>query len=391
MNIAEFFINLGIKGAEKTVGALGSVKKGLGEVGSMSIEAKAGILGAMYGLERMMAISGQAGTGLTNFAALTGLSAQGLQKWQYAARQAGVSAEEMTGSLKGVQNSISNMLMGKGAPEGIALVSKAVGGLDPTKLKDTFYMMTQLQKAMQTMSPEMGNIAGKSFGLSEGTIAAMRRNAFTPEMLAKAPTYSDKETKSLDKSNVAWANLENKIQMAFGHFNAKHGQSMVADISQVVGQVMKLAEAFEKLSEKLKLFQLLGKVFDGWSKIFGGMSAGVDKISGFSKSETKGKDAWEGTKDFFGGIKDVYKGMQIEEQENLEKSQREGVARMQKEGSWLLPKVQPATQVAGGGATTINQTITHHGDAKDTKAVKDTHKHAIGHAYRQRSAQRQGT
>ncbi len=386
MNIAELFVNLGIKGADKTVGALGSVKKGLGEVGSMSIEAKAGILGMMYGLERMMAISGAAGTSLTNFSALTGLSAKGLQQWQYAARQAGVGAEEMTGSIKGVQNSISNMLMGKGAPEGIALVSKAVGGLDPTKYKDTFYMMTKLQEAMQKMSPEMGNIAGKSFGLSEGVIAAMRRNAFTPDMLKKAPTYSDNEVKSLDKSNVAWSNLNNKIQMAFGHFNAKHGETMVADIGKIVDQVLKLAESFEHLAEKIKLFDIIDEVFKGWGMIFDTIGTSVDKLMEMMGKGKKDKDSafdkkgnlkknpiamasdWVGEK-----IDDYYWNEDV------------------KKGYNVAPRIPITPPAQTANNTTINQTITHHGDAKDTRAVKDTHKSAINHAYRQRSAQRQGS
>lgn len=390
MNIAELFVNLGIKGAEKTVGALGQVKKGLGEVGSMSIEAKAGILGAMYGLERMMAISGQAGTGLVNFAALTGLSAKGLQQWQYAARQAGVSAEEMTGSLKGVQNSMTNMLMGKGAPEGIALLSKAVGGLDPTKYKDTFYMMTKLQEGIQKMSPEMGQMVAKSFGVSEGVISAMHRNVFTPDMLKKAPTYSDGETKSLDKSNVAWANLGNKIEMAFGHFNAKHGQTMVGDISKVVDQVVRLAEAFERLSEKLKLFQLLGKVFDGWGMIFNGAANAVDDITKNKKGI--GAGLWEKTKDVAKGAYEVYDGMQIDEKEQRQKMIEDGMAEMRAHPpSWLAPKVQAQASGTVNNTTNVNQTIAHHGDAKDTKAVKDVHKAAINHAYRQRPAQRQGS
>lgn len=373
MNIAELFVNLGIKGSEKTIGALGSIKKGMGEIGSTSIEAKAAILGAMYGLERMMAISGAAGTGLTNFAALTGLSAQGLQKWQYAARQAGVSSEELTGSLKGVQNSMSNMLMGKGAPEGIALVSKAVGGLDPTKYRDTFYMMTQLQKAMQTMSPEMGNIAGKSFGLSEGTIAAMRRNAFTPDMLSHAPTYSDKEIGSLDRANVAWSNLSNQIQMAFGHFNAKHGNELVNDIQKLLPVVIKLVEAFVKLGESVQIFEKIGKVFDGWTQIFGALTGGVNSF-------TKGFNDKKGGS--FG--------------EKLDRGLDNVLPSPQELTSYFKQLVAPETPTVAGATasnnvTTINQNITHHGDAKDTKAVKDSHKHAINQAYRQRSAQRQGS
>lgn len=395
MNIAELFVNLGIKGADKTVGTLGSIKKGMGELGSTSIETKAAILGAMYGLERMMAISGAAGTNLTNFTALTGKSAQDLQKWQFAARQAGVGADEMAGSVKSVQNSMANMLLGKGAPEGIALLSKAVGGLDPTKYRDTFYMLTQLQKGMQLMAPEMGNMVGKSFGLSEGTIAAMRRNMFTPEMLAKAPTYSDKEIGSLDKSNIAWSNLNNKIQMAFGHFNAKHGQGMVGDISKTVDQVFKLAEAFEKLSEKIKLFQIIDEIFKGWGLIFEAIGAGVDKLNELTgKGSTKPGDK-DSVLDKKGNLKKnpvaMLRDWTSEQAGKI--GEAIGDARYSSGNHPFVPHValNPAKHTVENSISNITQNITHHGDAKDTKAVKDTHKAAINHAYRQRSAQRQGS
>lgn len=380
MNIAELFVNLGIKGAEKTVGALGSVKKGLGEIGSMSIEAKAGILGAMYGLERMMAISGQAGTGLTNFAALTGLSAQGLQQWQYAARQAGVSSEELTGSLKSVQNSMTNMLLNGDAPKGMALLSRAVGGLDPTKYKDTFYMMTKLQEGIQKMSPEMGAMVAKSFGLSEGTISAMHRNVFTPAMFAKAPTYSDKEAGSLDKSNVAWSNLGNKIEMAFGHFNAKHGQEMVQGISLIVTEVIKLAEALERIAEKLKLFQKFASFVGFITSEAKDAGKGFETIGKFIDSDHKGSDLWGATKDIGSALYQKYNEIQ---ERNAKYLNPDDPGYLEAHG--IAPKVQPQPQVVKAGDThTVHQTIHHHGDAKDTKAVKDTHKTATNHAYRQR-------
>lgn len=394
MNIGELFVDLKIKNADKTVGAITSVKKGMGELGSTSLEAKAAIIGAMYGLERMMAISGAMGTSLTNFTAYTGKSAQELQRWQYAARQAGVGAEEMTGSVKAVQSAMANMLMGKGSPEGFALLNKAVGGIDPAKYRDTFYMLTQLQKGMQTMSPEMGNIVGKSFGLSEGTIAAMRRNAFTPEMLKKAPVYSLGEEKALDKSNVAWSNLSNKIEMAFGRFNARHGQSLVADISKTIDQIVKLAEAFEHLAEKIKLFDAINEVFKGWGMIFDVIGAGVDKLDEFL-----GKNADRGEKnsvlDKTGKLKKNPVSMLRDFTGDLAGKAGEMVGDMMNGPAFkhnIVPVINqhPETNTVYNNHN-VNQVITHHGNAEDTKAVKDTHKAAINHAYRQRAAQRQGS
>jgi hypothetical protein len=407
MNIAELFVNLGIKGSEKTVGALVNVKKGLGDVSSMSLEAKAGILAAVYGFERLMSASGAAGTGLTNFSALTGLSAKSLQQWQYAAQQAGESNEEFTGSLKAVQNSMTNMLLGKGAPEGLAIVAKATKDFDPSRVRDTFYVMQQLQKAALALPKDIGNQALKSFGLSDATIAAMRRNAFRPDVFAKAPTYSDKETGQLDKANIAWSNLGQKIEMAIGHFNARHGGQLVADISKITDQVLKLAEAFTRLAEKLKIFHWIGEAFKGWSMIFNGLSGGVDTVTKWAGSKTKGKDFKEGSLGFFQGLSDVWKGMQIEQEEQMKESQKQMMKEFEQSGSWLAPKknnpsgassmseiIAPPVSSKPANSSTqninVNQNLNFQHDGKDHKKTSDSVKKAVQDSYRQMSAQGQG-
>lgn len=372
MNIAELFVNLGIKGADKTVGALGDVKKGLSSVSAMSLEAKAGILAAVYGLEQMAARSGAVGTGLTNFAALTGLSTQRLQQWQYAARQAGVSGEELVGSLKGVQNSMTNMLLGKGAPEGLGIVAKAVG-FDPKRARDTFYVLEQLQKAAQALPKDVGNNVLKSFNLSEGTIAAMRLGKFNAKTFAQAPKYGENEIESLNKSNIAWSNLGNKIEMAFGHFNAKHGQQLVNDLSRLVTEVMKFADALTILADKLKIFEVVGEVFDGLTKSMRLLNG--ETVDQIQKSDKK--------KHHFGDGTWWMNAINSAEDKFFEVNDR----KLLPQGTWKpgMGTITPSEN------TTINQNIVHHGDAKDTKAVKDVHRQGVNNAYRQRHAQRKGS
>lgn len=287
MNIGELFINLGIKGTDKTIGALTDTKKGLGEVASMSLEAKAAILGAFYAFERLMSSSAHAGNSLENFTALTGISNQTLQQYQYAARQVGLSNEEMAGSFKSVQNVMTTMRLGKGQPEGLGMLQGKVGFDASRGLRDTEYVMKKLQEyANKEHEVGMRNFVLKSFGLSEGAIAAMSRNAFRPEILKKAPTYNESEVKSLDRANAAWSNLGNKIAMAFGHFNAMHGEKLVTDLSKIVTQVVKLAEALVTLSNKLHVFEILGKVLGVAATGVGGVAS---IISGATASKTGGQ------------------------------------------------------------------------------------------------------
>lgn len=318
MDIGSLFINLGIKGSEKTLEQVSNVKKGIGDVASTSLEAKAALVGAMYALEQLFATSGRAGTDLTNFNAVTGESVKTLQQYQYAARQVGVSNESVASTFKTLQDQMTNAaFLGKGGPAGMAHVAQVLhenfSQIDVQKFAKSPELL--LQKLQQYAAKEtnigLRNATLKSFGLGDEMIAALTRQAFRPEVLKKAPTYSDSEVKQLDKANIAWSNLGNKIQMAVGHFNAMHGEALVRDISMIVTQVLKLTEAFIKLAEKIHLFQGIGKVFEGWGKIFGAINSTVDSftktIGQPGKQEKMLKDTLEGGKNFIlGAALDVY-------------------------------------------------------------------------------------
>lgn len=309
MKIGEFFVQLGVKGAEKTVGALSSIRTGMSDLGAMSLEAKAAILATAYALERLMASSGKTGTELTNFNALTGISAQTLQQYQFAAAQVGISNEEIASSFKSVQNVMTSMRFGKGAPEGMAMMMETLqrGGesFDPNRAKtDIEYVMRKLQEyANLEKDISKRNLVMKSFGLGENVVAGMARNAFRPEVFKQAPIFTDKETNQLDKVNAAFNNLGIKIKMAAGHFTAMHGGQLVKELSQLVDVVLKLANAFVKLAEHLKLFEGIGKVFEGWAKIFELVDSSVQSIGDAFSSDPEKKE--KGQNDIGGFFKEM--------------------------------------------------------------------------------------
>lgn len=303
MNVAELFVSLGIKGADKTVGALTGVKKGLQDVASTSLETKAAIIGAMYALERLFAASGKTGTDLANFNSLLGVSAQTLQQYQYAARQVGVSNQEVEGTFKSLQGAVTKTLLGEGAPKGLARVAQLTGGITAQDLKrfqeQPQLLIQKLQEyAQKETSTGLRNEVLKSFGITDNMISAFNRNAFRPDMLAKAPAYNDSEIKSLDRANIAWSNLGNQIEMAVGHFNALHGGQLVGDISKIVEQIIKLANAFVLLSEKAHIFEIIEKTVSAsteaiklFTKILEGFATGKELgAGGFEKPAVEGKE-----------------------------------------------------------------------------------------------------
>lgn len=294
MKIGELFVNLGIKGDAKSANAAGRVSKGLGEVKEAGLGAKAAVAAAIFGLERLMASSTASGTSLLNFSSITGLSAKRLQQWQWAAMQAGVDGDALRNSVESVQKSMTNMALGKGAPEGLGLVSDMVG-FDMSRAQDTFYVLEQLQKFAQSARADVANTVLSGFGLGSNVIAAMRRNAFRPEVFDQAPTYSDSQIGRLNKADAAWRGLGHKIKMAMGEFSADKGLKLVQDLSKVTDQVLTLTKAFADLADELKIFEGISKAFEGWGLIFGGLTDAAKLVKeGFNNPSSTAKDmaAW---------------------------------------------------------------------------------------------------
>lgn len=431
MEVGQLFLSLGIKGADKTVAAIGQTRKGLEGVASTSLEAKAAIIGAMYALERLFATSGKAGTDLTNFSALMGGGmVQTLQRYQYAARQAGVANAEVEGTFKSLQGAMTKTLMGEGAPKGLAQVARLTGGLTAEDIKkfaeQPQLLIQRLQEyAQKETNAGLRNEVLKSFGVSDGMIAAMTRGAFRPEALARAPTYSDKEVGQLDKANIAWSNLGNKIEMAVGHFNAAHGGELVKDISLITDKVIGLANAFERMAQKTHLFNWIGKSFEGWAMILDHVPEAIDKIlEGWSKLfgvlgpvlELMGQAA-VGDKDKQGELKDSAKSFITQDLPQMfstltseifgDKPEPGPVPKHAVEaGDRHLRLVVPAPAVpAPTGASAaaprmpaspatspqpakveINQSLNFQHDGTDAQRVADAHKKGIRDALRQSSA-----
>ena len=119
-----------------------------------------------------------------------------------------------------VQKAMTDMALGKGQVSGFSWVAKRVG-FDKAKMTDTFYVLQKLQEYAKTVPANVAKDVIGSFGVNEGTLAAMQRGAFSAKNLNAAPKYSEGEIKNLDKINVAWGNLGNRIEMAIGHFEFK--------------------------------------------------------------------------------------------------------------------------------------------------------------------------
>lgn len=310
MTAAELVINIALKGSEKTVSGLSGIRKRLKEITSTSLEAKAGILAMMYGLQRLTQGSSDVATSLVNFGALTGGNLKLIQQWDYGLRQAGETSEEAAQQFTSLQKVMAQMEAGEGAPGGLFRISEALGlsgqgGIDMERIKrDLPYLMEKLRDyaKLTANSPGIGraNEDLMSVGFSGNSIAAARRGKLDQSVLDKAPTYSKGQLDRNAQIGAEWRNLGKTIEMSLGKLNSKYGLDMINNINDLVPKIMKLVESIAKLGESLKIFKLIGKVFEGWGMIFdelNAMTSGNKKNGGFWEwMNTPVKDLVKGTK-----------------------------------------------------------------------------------------------
>lgn len=271
MRIAELFVQIGAKGIDKTVSGLSEIRQTFGKITSTSLETKAAILGVMYGLEQLMSQSARTGTALTQFGNLTGQDTDKLQRWQYLALQSGEAAEQMTGDIVALQAAMAKMVTGQGVPAGMSAIANVLGkSFDPSRVRDTFYMMDKLREYAQKTkdTPDVANQLLASFSISPATIQAMRSSTVELEKIQKSRLYTANEQKRLNSVTIGFTNIADKFEHGFGKINAQFGPGMLKDLTKVTDSILKLVAAFGALNQKLHVVSGFSRIFDGWAEIF---------------------------------------------------------------------------------------------------------------------------
>lgn len=285
MKIGDLFLDLGIQGADKSQKNLVNISNGMEGIRLKTLAVNAAIIGMIYGIERSMQNSAEMGAALGKFSSLTGLSTDALQRWQYIARQANVSTEEVTSSVVGLQDVMGDMLLGKGQPEGIHEVARVVG-LDRRRLDDTFYILGQLRKYLQSeKNVTLANKVAKSFGLTGEMIQFMRTSMLKLNQVPQNEMFSPAQVVKLKEINALWKNFHHHIQIAFGGLTAEYGKRFVKDLTSTTDALLEMVKAFARLSESAHLVEGIGMVFNGWEEIFILMKEVADIYNG---KENKG-------------------------------------------------------------------------------------------------------
>lgn len=286
--IGELFVSLGVKGTDKTVAAFTSIKGGLSEVASMSLETKAAIVGAMYAVEQMTAAAGGNAQGLVNLNNTLGISIDTLQRYRYAASLAGVSNETMDASFQSIQKTMAQYRATGQAPMALARIATATGGLDYQRIanQDWAYLFQKYnQFAQSNVAQDQKMLALSELGQS-GVAPAMMGNKFTAQNLARAPVTSEGSIRALEKMKERFTDIEAHFGRMNNNLVLKWGPELAKDLDKIIPKLEKLINSFLQLGEALQTMKWVGKFFDGLALSMDVISNTLGTLHGDKKSDS---------------------------------------------------------------------------------------------------------
>ena len=264
----ELFINLGLKGADKTIGGLVATNSAMSDLRSVSIETKAAILAVLYGVEKLVTTSGQLGTTLKNFSTISGVSSDTIQRYEFQARKAGVANESLRNSFLNVQESMLGIRAGEGLPKWMAAIvtSLAQRGVDlgpdfvARAQKDPTLAFQAMEKYAQIPDKDIDRstkaITLQQAGWSPDVVTAMLRGVFDPKKIAAVPgaaLLNGNEIDKLDALRSRWDSLIDEIETFLAKMTAKY----LGDSTK--GGGAKTREESEKRDRKVWADYLKGK------------------------------------------------------------------------------------------------------------------------------------
>jgi hypothetical protein len=265
VEIAEFFVSLGVKGSEKAVSAIGGVFDRMKKLGTASLETKAAIIGAFYAVEQGIVKAGAMGIALKQFNTLTGLSTKMLQQYQYAGKAVGLTNEQVAQTFTELRTQFRDMIKAGGdAPQYLYRFEQALADvgihLKPGEEAEWVHHPEELLERMKQFSKfstlEAGDkemilssmvkdpavvsaIMRLKLGAAEAAAAPMDRAALGPVTINKVADATGK-----------WMQMLQEIEVEFAKFWATDGPEVVKMVHSIVTSLIKFVEALTKFESK---------------------------------------------------------------------------------------------------------------------------------------------
>jgi hypothetical protein len=219
-SVGDLFVSLGVKGSEKTIGALTDVKKGFGDIVSSSLIAKASIVAAIAAIGHTVNELGTSASSLNVFSSVTGMSPEKIQQMQKAIYKSTGQEVNLVPTLQGMQDAIVNMRKGEGLSlKSLATIAKTISpkGAENKLLaweKDTTLMMQDFQAYATIMKNNRALASNMLRGggiKDDAVIAAMFDRALTASNIAKQPYIPASELKASQERATAFGEVWDAI------------------------------------------------------------------------------------------------------------------------------------------------------------------------------------
>lgn len=394
MKIADFFINIGVKGADKSIGAIGGVNRGLGDIKNTAFGVKAAIMGALVGLEQMMERSARTGQNLETFASYMGSSVDALQRWQRAFAREGLGVDEITESFVHLKRAMQEFETGGPALAGLDFMAQRNKGFDVSKRQDPDYIMGQVMKMVKEASPQDLNrvmqMAETIVGSNWKMLGAMRKEEFNPAGLnMKGHSYTKNEAKAMSDVARQLNDMWSSISTSWGkQITAKHGADLVKNMTLVAKAIIVLIEAMSELAKVIHVFDAithvvkgLALVAKGASNIFDGKVSGKDFVTGVGEA-TKGASmmAVEGMKDFGKAVLEGAKSFKEKSEKNHEIRKNK---QFYKDQENILPNLKGKPAMGTGASNSIEMNFNFTGaNVQDPQEVASIFRKAFDDVYR---------
>lgn len=294
MQIAELFAFLKLEGASQAAAQLVSFRKD-------TLAAKAALLGLVVGLERVTAAARQMALSLDKYEIFTGQSAQDLQQLSFTAAQAGVSMDELAGTIQGLQKQKNEMLMGQGVNPAWVLL-----GIDPNS--DPVEMLEQIRNSVKNFPPDLAKTLANQAGLSDNIFYMLQKSSEGFDRLNKKYLITKQNKNDLLDLNRQWQmfifylkQLGGKltalnagplgelfaglIRVAQGIYDAIVWFKNFADANKEVYAILLLiAAALAPVSTLIAAIYLVVEdlivALQGGESVFGSFSKWLDEVSG---------------------------------------------------------------------------------------------------------------
>lgn len=260
MNIGSLFVSLGVKGANKTLSAIVSVKNGLRDTALIANQTVS-LFERIYGGVRNMSENASNYAGNLNMLSnQLGVSVEQLQRWDYAARKAGAQSGQMFNAFDSLQK-VLLQVRDNGAPEYFQYLFNQMSQIDSAFDSQRFetdvnYAMESVAKLAQGATGDLArlNQAFSSIGIPPELLNALRKGDLNLGSITRDMLVDEGDIQTLERIRGYWVEIDGIVQKSFVNVAKTFDEEFVKSIKELI---ISLSELLTRMLELAKEFRII--------------------------------------------------------------------------------------------------------------------------------------